>query len=75
MNGFIQQLINEKITFTVNWETKTLTITTNNEEQYNYFASWFDPINVWRDNTVLIPMSHISDFPQITWSGLIPPTK
>ena len=75
MTGFIHQLINEKITFTVSWATNSLTITTNNEEQYNYFVSWFDPTDVWCNTTAVIPMENISDFPQITWSGLIPPTK
>lgn len=81
MNGFIQQLISEKINFTVNWDRQTpdnnsLIITTNNESQYNYFVNWFSSKAIHPEsNVVEILMDSISDFPQITWSGLIPPTK
>ena len=76
MIGFIHQLINEKITFSVNWENNSLIITTNNESQYNYFINWFSSEAIHPEhNVVEIMMDSISDFPQITWSGLIPPTK
>ena len=76
MIGFIHQLINEKITFTVNWKNNSLIITTNNESQYNYFINWFSSEAIHPENNVVeIMMDSISDFPQITWSGLIPPTK
>ena len=76
MTGFIQQLISEKITFTVNWKNNSLIITTNNESQYNYFINWFSSETIHPENNVVeIQMDSISDFPQITWSGLIPPSK
>ena len=76
MIGFIHQLINEKITFSVNWENNSLTLTTNNEDQYNYFVNWFISESIYPEHNMLeIQMDSISDFPQITWSGLIPPTK
>lgn len=79
MDGFIHQLIRENIYFSLNYdrispENSSVIITTNTEAQYNYFVNWFR-ISIIEDNTLEVKMEDISDFPQITWSGLIPPTK
>lgn len=83
MNGFIHQLISENIYFSLNYdrnspENSSVILTANNEAQWDYFYYhiYTGEGLLETDKKILeIKMEDISDFPQITWSGLIPPTK